>query len=132
MKSPFSLHVVSICAGAALTIAALPANAQQGASMPGMNMSSSVNTGSSPSTPAFKEADERMMKEISVPSYSGDTDKDFVSHMIPHNLGAIDMAEVELKYGNDPDLERFAKSIIIAQRAEIGYMKRWQAKQASK
>jgi uncharacterized protein (DUF305 family) len=127
-----SFHVVSICTAAALTIAVLPAIAQQGASTPRMNLSSSFNTGSSPSTLAFKKTDERMMKEMSASTYSGDTDKDFVSHMIPHNLDVIEMAEVELKYGNDPDLERFAKSIIVAQRAEIGYMMKWQAKHASK
>jgi uncharacterized protein (DUF305 family) len=130
MKSLFSIRVALICTGAALTIAALPANAQQSASMPGMNMSSSADTGSSPSTSAFKEADEKMMKEMSAPPYGGNTDKDFVAHMIPHHQGAIDMAKVELKYGKDPDMKRLAKSIIKAQNEEIAYMKKWQAKHA--
>jgi uncharacterized protein (DUF305 family) len=115
-----------------LAIAALPANAQQSASMPGMNMSSSANTGSGPSTAAFKEADERMMKGMSAPPYTGDADKDFVSHMIPHHQGAIEMAKVELKYGKDPELKRLAKNIINAQHAEIGFMQRWQAKHGGK
>jgi uncharacterized protein (DUF305 family) len=132
MKIPFAIRVASICAGAALTIAALPANAQQSASMPGMKMSGSANTGSNPSTPAFKEADEKMMKEMSAPPYGGNTDKDFVAHMIPHHQGAIDMAKVELKYGKDPDMKRLAKSIIKAQNEEIAYMKKWQAKHAGK
>ena len=132
MKSLFAIRVASICTAAALAMAALPTNAQQSASMPGMNMSSSADTGSSPSTPAFKEADEKMMKEMSAPPYSGDTDKDFVAHMIPHHRGAIDMAKVELKYGKDPDMKRLAKSIIKAQNEEIAYMKKWQAKHAGK
>ncbi len=130
MKSSFAIRVAFVCAGAALTIAAFPANAQQSASMPGMNMSSSADTGSSPSTPAFKQADEKMMKEMSAPPYGGNTDKDFVAHMIPHHQGAIDMAKVELKYGKDPDMKRLAKSIIKAQNEEIAYMKKWQAKHA--
>jgi uncharacterized protein (DUF305 family) len=132
MKNFSFLHVVSICTAAAMTNAALPASAQQAASTPGMNLSSSFDTGLSPSTLAFTKTDERLMKEMSASAYSGDTDKDFVSRMIPHNLDVIEMAEVELKYGNDPDLERFAKSIIVAQRTEIGYMMKWQAKHGSK
>jgi uncharacterized protein (DUF305 family) len=132
MKSLLALRVASICAGLVLTVAAYPASAQQGASMPGMNRSSLADSGSSPSTSAFKEADEKMMKEMSAPPYSGDTDKDFVSHMIPHHQGAIDMAKVELKYGKDPDMKRLARNIIKAQNEEIAYMKKWQAKHAGK
>ncbi len=132
MKHLFALRAASLCAGLALTIAAFPASAQQSASMPGMNMSSSADSRSSPSTPAFKEADEKMMKEMSAPPYTGDTDKDFVAHMIPHHQGAIDMAEVELKYGKDPELKRLAKNIINAQHDEIGFMKRWQAQHGGK
>ncbi len=73
-----------------------------------------------------------MMNEMSAPPFSGNTDKDFVAHMIPHHEGAIDMAKVELKYGKDPDMKRLANSIIKAQNEEIAYMKKWQSKHASK
>ncbi|MDR7005577.1 uncharacterized protein (DUF305 family) [Paraburkholderia strydomiana] len=100
--------------------------------MPGMDMSSSADGASGDSTPAFKAADEKMMKDMSAPTYTGDADKDFVAHMIPHHQGAIDMAQVELKYGKDPELKRLAKNIIKAQRDEIGFMQRWQAKHGAK
>jgi uncharacterized protein (DUF305 family) len=67
-----------------------------------------------------------------VAPYSGDTDKDFVAHKIPHHRGAIDMAKVELKYGKDPDMKRLAKSLIKAQNEKIAYTKKWQAKHAGK
>jgi len=51
-----------------------------------------------------------------------------VSHMIPHHQGAVDMAEIQLKYGKDPALKRLAKEIISAQHEEIRFMKAWQAK----
>jgi uncharacterized protein (DUF305 family) len=73
-----------------------------------------------------------MMKGMSAPAYTGDADKDFVSHMIPHHQGAIEMAEAELKYGKDPELKRLAKNIINAQHDEIGFMERWQAKHGGK
>jgi len=48
--------------------------------------------------------------------------------MIPHHQGAIDMAEVELKYGKDPALRKMAEDIIAAQKKEIEDFKAWQKK----
>ena len=59
---------------------------------------------------------------------SGNPDKDFVMMMIPHHQGAIDMAQLELKYGKDPELKALAESIIRAQDKEIAQMKAWQKK----
>lgn len=69
-----------------------------------------------------------MMQNMNSPSYTGDADKDFVSHMIPHHQGAIDMAQVELKYGKDPVLRRLARQIVKAQQDEIKLMQSWQSK----
>lgn len=46
-------------------------------------------------------------------------DRDFAAMMIPHHQGAIDMANLELKYGKDPELRTMAEKIIQAQQAEI-------------
>ena len=100
--------------------------------MPGMAMSSSSDADSSGSTPAFKAADQKMMQQMQAPAYTGDADKDFVAHMIPHHQGAIDMAEVELKYGKDPEMKKLARSIVKAQKEENALMQRWQAKHGSK
>jgi uncharacterized protein (DUF305 family) len=59
---------------------------------------------------------------------SGNPDKDFVMMMIPHHQGAINMAQLELKYGKDPELKALAESIIRAQDKEISQMKTWQKK----
>ncbi len=58
---------------------------------------------------------------------TGDPDRDFVSMMTPHHQGAIDMAEVELRYGRDPGLRRLARDIVTAQKREIAEMDRWAA-----
>ncbi len=58
---------------------------------------------------------------------TGDPDHDFVSMMMPHHQGAIDMAEVELRYGRDPGLRRLARNVIAAQKHEIATMARWAA-----
>jgi uncharacterized protein (DUF305 family) len=105
------------------------ANAQQPASMSGMNMNmSGSSAGSSPATQAFQEADQKMMQQMSAPPYTGDADKDFVAHMLPHHQGAVDMAEVELKYGKDPEMKKLASNIVKTQKEEIAVMKRWLAK----
>ena len=126
-----SLFVVAI----ALACAPLAAFAQQGASMP--SMSSTAEAQSAPassqgargdSTAAYKAADERMMKSMEGAAYTGKADEDFVSHMIPHHQGAVDMAEVEIRYGKDPQLKKLAERIVASQRKEIQFMKSWQAK----
>lgn len=65
----------------------------------------------SDATKAFKEANAKM--------HEG---------MIPHHQGAIDMAEIVLKYGKDPETKKLAEEIIKAQTAEITFMKEWLAK----
>lgn len=132
MKNLHALRALCLCAGFVFAGAALPVNAQQGASMPAMSMSGSTDARSGPSTQAFKDADQKMMKDMSAPSYTGDADKDFVAHMIPHHKGAVSMTEVELKYGKDPDMKRLARNIVKAQDEEIAYMTKWQAKHSAK
>ena len=115
------------------------AHAQGAASTP--NPSSRAQAQSAPagsqgaagdSTAAFKAVDERMMNAMQGAAYTGRADEDFVAHMIPHHQGAVDMAEVEAKYGKDPQLKRLAASIIASQRKEIEFMKIWQKKHGNR
>ena len=54
-----------------------------------------------------------------------DPDIAFVAGMLPHHIGAVKMAEVELKYGKDPEMRKLAENIINAQQAEIEQMQKW-------
>lgn len=56
---------------------------------------------------------------------TGDPDHDFVTMMIPHHQGAVDMAKVLLLYGKDRELRKLAQRIIRNQRHEILVMKAW-------
>ncbi|AQH05228.1 DUF305 domain-containing protein (plasmid) [Burkholderia sp. KK1] len=125
-------RMMTVCVAFALCLPAASTLAQQSASMPGMNMGSASDAGSTGSTEAFETAGQKMMQQMQAPPYTGDADKDFVAHMIPHHQGAVDVAEVELKYGKDPELKKLAKNIIKAQKEEIAFMQRWQAKHAAK
>jgi uncharacterized protein (DUF305 family) len=78
------------------------------------------------SDPAFyaemANVNARMHDGMSI-ARSGNIDRDFVRMMIPHHQGAIDMARVLLKYGQDERLKRLAQSIIVEQGQEITYMR---------
>ena len=81
----------------------------------------------SEATKAFMEANARMHEGMTN-ALIGDPDVDFMQGMIPHHQGAIDMAEIVLKYGKDPETKKLAEEIIKAQTAEIAFMKDWLAK----
>ena len=80
----------------------------------------------SPSSQAYEAANTKMHKDMTV-ALTGDADRDFLAGMIPHHQGAIDMAEVVLKYGKDPKVKKLARGIIRAQKHEIAMMQAWLA-----
>ena len=136
MKANRLLTALSIHVGILLSGTALDATAQQASAMPNGQMGMPAGKMETPvqaggplpaSTQAFENNAAKMMKNMSAPGYTGDADADFVAHMIPHHQGAVDQAEVELKYGGDPQMRALAKNIIKAQKEEIAFMKRWQA-----
>ncbi|MDF1601909.1 DUF305 domain-containing protein [Mesorhizobium sp. YIM 152430] len=60
-----------------------------------------------------------------------DADVAFACGMIAHHQGAIDMAQVLLEHGDDPQMRALAEEIIEAQVAEIEQMTNWLAKNAN-
>lgn len=137
MKANHLLTALSIAIGIATSDVAFDASAQQPDAVANgqMNMSSGkmgmpAQTGGpvSTSTRAFEENAANMMKNMSAPGYTGDTDADFVAHMIPHHQGAVDQAEVEFKYGRDSQMRALARNIIQTQKEEIAYMEQWQTR----
>lgn len=53
-------------------------------------------------------------------------DKAFLSEMIVHHQGAIDMAELALTNAGKQEIKDLSKAIITAQTKEIAEMKAWQ------
>lgn len=70
---------------------------------------------------AMMGAMERMHGAMTIPP-TNDPDRDFARMMIPHHQGAIDMAEIELRFGKDQRLRRLAQGIIVEQHQEIALM----------
>lgn len=60
-----------------------------------------------------------------------DADVAFACGMIAHHQGAIDMAQVLLEHGRDPQMLALAEEIIAAQVAEIEEMSTWLAENAN-
>jgi len=60
-----------------------------------------------------------------------DADVAFACGMIAHHQGAIDMAEVLLEHGDDPQMRALAEEIIAAQVGEIEQMTTWLAENAN-
>jgi uncharacterized protein (DUF305 family) len=53
-------------------------------------------------------------------------DSAFLEEMIPHHMGAIEMAQMVLKTSKNPELIKLANDIISAQQKEINMMRGWQ------
>jgi uncharacterized protein (DUF305 family) len=71
---------------------------------------------------ANEVAMSKMMADMTV-APTGDIDRDFVAMMVPHHQGAIDMAQIILRYGKNEQLKRLAQEIIVTQQQEIAAMR---------
>lgn len=56
---------------------------------------------------------------------NGQPEHDFVTMMIPHHQGAIDMAKALLLTTRDPALRNMAQGVIAEQQVEIQLMQQW-------
>jgi Domain of unknown function (DUF305) len=73
----------------------------------------------------MSEAMNIMHRNMHSAEYSSNADHDFVTMMLPHHQGAIDMAKALLLYGKDPQVRRLAQEIITDQQSEIQLMQLW-------
>jgi len=74
---------------------------------------------------AFRAAMDRMHGPMLQGIANADPDAAFVLGMIPHHQGAIEMADIVLRFGKDARNQHLAREIIATQRREIGEMREW-------
>lgn len=87
-----------------------------------MNMSMSTD---SAMQQELMQGMNQMHQDMMAAAQYKDPDVAFAAGMLPHHIGAVKMAEVELKYGKDPEMRKLAEDIINAQQAEIEQMQKW-------
>jgi uncharacterized protein (DUF305 family) len=119
-------HVTAIAAGAvAATVLLTTANPKSLADYLSAICAQSFRSASAEEAPYLAEnvsAMTQMMIDMSIQP-SGDVDADFVSMMVPHHQGAIDMALAVLRHGRNPQIRRLAQEIIVTQQQEIAVMR---------
>ena len=121
MPRPMPRVTLLIPAGLALGLAATLPNFAEEAVDHSAHM---VEGDTSPSSLAFMAANDKMHMDMAIP-LTGNADVDFIRGMIPHHQGAVDTARIVLEHGSDPEVRKFAESVIAAQEAEIAWMKSW-------
>ena len=109
--------------------AQLPASSGQGAMQGGKGDASPMSGAGMD----MKDMDMKgMMKDnndkMSSMQMTGNADVDFAMMMRIHHLGAIDMAQAELKNGKAPEMRKLAQNIIAAQKKEIAQLDKFLAK----
>ena len=78
----------------------------------------------SESAQMYAHANHQMHEGMNI-IFSGNADLDFVRGMIPHHRGAVEMAKIQLKYGQNGSLKHLTQQIIRDQNREIRSMQRW-------
>lgn len=84
--------------------------------------------GPTSTAPAADHSMHQQMNSMtsSLQGKSGDEfDKTFLSEMIVHHEGAVEMAEAALKNAQHEEIKQMANAIISAQTSEITQMKGW-------
>lgn len=82
-----------------------------------------------PNTEAMQQAYARSMDVLHGDMVLGIADPvpdvAFARGMLPHHMGAVEMAKIELKYGTNEEMRQLAQEIINTQQTEIELMQKW-------
>lgn len=80
---------------------------------------------SSTASQEYLQGMQKMHDGMMTGAMAQDPDVAFAESMTAHHQGAIDMAQTQLKYGQDPEMRKLAEEIIRAQQPEINQMQAW-------
>lgn len=69
-----------------------------------------------------------MHRKMESMQMTGDPDHDFATMMRSHHQAGVDMANIQLKNGKDPQMTKMAKKMVSEQTKEIKKLDDWLAK----
>jgi uncharacterized protein (DUF305 family) len=75
---------------------------------------------------------DTMMTRMDTVNKAAPEDVIFMKQMLPHHLGAIAMANYEIRYGRNQEMIQLAKSILAEQKSEVESMTLWLQKNEGK
>lgn len=120
MDKNLSYAVVGLLVGVILTLTIQSFSNQQGEGWAGMMGGKNITSRS-----AMHGSMQGMMQGLENKT-GDDFDRVFLSEMIVHHLGAVEMAEAALENAQHEEIKQLAREIISAQEKEINQMKLWQ------
>ncbi len=77
------------------------------------------------SMPMTAEQEQMMMMSMDLGAADEEYDLRFIQMMIPHHVGAVEMAEDALEKSQRPEIQKLAQEISAAQEEEISQMRQW-------
>src|SRR5215469_1995182 len=118
MIRSFATHVLALAAGVAIAMVYASLTTEIKSEL----LSASQTDGTNEFNGALRAVMVQMDAGMCI-TPSGDADRDFARAMIPHHQGAIEMARLELLYGQDARLRRLAQGIVVEQSQEIALLR---------
>jgi hypothetical protein len=83
------------------------------------------------STLAFGEHVGRVPLYMSI-VYTNQPDRDFASLLAGHRRGMVELAQIELKHGTDPEMRAVAQRIVDQAAAEGAALEAWRKRKGSR
>ncbi len=74
---------------------------------------------------AYSSTMDAMHNEMTIGIADPIPDMAFARSMLPHHLGAVEMAKIQMMYGKDEEMRKLAQEIVNAQQPEIELMQNW-------
>jgi len=121
------LHQILAAAGVVL-LASAAASAQPGHGHGGKSATAApvfVASTAKPFAALMNDAMAVMEDGMARAPMNGQAEHDFVTMMIPHHQGAVDMAKALLLTTTDPALRNMAQGMVADQQIEIQLMQQW-------